>query len=185
MYKEVMHEVEQLMEKSFNFLVKEFGGVRTGRASVTLFEGIKVNYYNTRTPLNQVATISIPENRLVVLQPWDPTVIPEIERAIMKSDLGLTPSSDGKVIRLPVPELTEERRHELVKLVRKIAERERVTVRNERRDGNEKLKKLEKDSKISKDDYTRAHDEMQKLTDKYIKKIDDILKNKEDEIMKF
>ncbi len=162
---------------------RELASVRTGRASVGLLEGITVEYYGAPTPLKQVAALSVPESRLIVIQPWEPRLIADIERAIMKSDLGLTPTNDGKVIRVPVPPLTEERRKELVRLVRKKAEEARVAVRNIRRDVNETLKRMEKQEHISQDETKRALEEVQKLTDEYIKKIDEILQRKEKEIM--
>ena len=164
-------------------LRKEFSGIRTGRASLSLLEGIMVDYYNTPTPLQQVAALSVPESRLIVIQPWEQKLIGDIERAIMKSDLGLTPANDGKVIRLPIPSLTEERRRELVKVVRKKAEEARVALRNIRRDVNEHAKRLEKDQHISEDEVKKTVAEVQKITDSYIKKVDDLLDAKEKEIM--
>jgi ribosome recycling factor len=171
------------MEGAVESFRRELASVRTGRASVGLLEGITVEYYGAPTPLKQVAALSVPESRLIVIQPWEPRLIADIERAIMKSDLGLTPTNDGKVIRVPVPPLTEERRKELVRLVRKKAEEARVAVRNIRRDVNETLKRMEKQEHISQDETKRALEEVQKLTDEYIKKIDEILQRKEKEIM--
>jgi len=185
MTQEVYKEVEENMKKALNALHREFATVRTGRASTSLLDGIKVNYYGNPTPINQVATISVPESRLIVVQPWDPSVIGEIEKAILKSDLGLVPNNDGKVLKIPIPELTEERRHELVKVVHKIAEREKIAIRNARRDGNEKIKSLQKDKKIPEDEVHRAYAEIQKLTDKYIERLNSALKSKEEEILKF
>ena len=154
----VFEDARERMTHSIDALKQEFKKLRTGRASVGLFEGIKVSYYGTLTPLNQVASLSVPESRLIVIQPWDQTVIGEIEKEILKSELGLTPMNDGKIIRVPIPPLTEERRKELVKVVRKIAEEHKVSVRNIRRDTNELLKGLKKDGDISEDDFFRAQD---------------------------
>lgn len=183
MNEEVLLETETLMEKSVAFLVKELAAVRTGRANAAILDSVRVDYFDTPTPLNQLASISIPESRMIVIQPWDANVISLIEKAIMKSDLGITPNSDGKIIRIPIPELTEERRHELVKSVKKMAEKEKVTIRNTRRDGNDKLKRLEKDGHVSQDEIKKSLDKMQKLTDSYIEKIDNVLNNKEKEIL--
>jgi len=171
------------MEGAIDALKKEFGSVRTGRASLSLLDGIMVDYYGTLTPLQQLASLSVPESRQIAIQPWEQRIIPEIEKAIMKSDLGLTPSNDGKFIRIGIPTLTEERRKQLVKVVRKRAEEGKVAIRNIRRDTNEELKKLEKEKHLSEDDAKKSHDEIQKLTDFYITKIDEVLKHKENEIM--
>jgi len=173
------------MGKSIDALKNEFKKVRTGRASLALFEGIKVSYYGTPTPLNQVASLSVPESRLIVIQPWDQSVIGEIEKEILKSELGLTPMNDGKVIRVPIPPLTEERRKELVKVVHKIAEEHRVSIRNIRRDTNELLKGLKKDGEIAEDDFYRAQDKVQKITDDYIRLVDQTYQEKEKEILEF
>ena len=173
------------MDKSIDALKNEFKKVRTGRASLALFEGIKVSYYGTPTPLNQVASLSVPESRLIVIQPWDQSVIGEIEKEILKSELGLTPMNDGKVIRVPIPPLTEERRKELVKVVHKIAEEHRVSIRNIRRDTNELLKGLKKDGEIAEDDFYRAQDKVQKITDDYIRLVDQTYQEKEKEILEF
>ncbi|HID30283.1 MAG TPA: ribosome recycling factor [Desulfobacterales bacterium] len=162
----------QGMSKSVDALKNEFKRIRTGRASLALFEGIKVSYYGTPTPLNQVASLSVPESRLVVIQPWDQSVISEIEKEILKSELGLTPMSDGKIIRITMPPLTEERRKELVKVVRKIAEDHKVSIRNIRRDTNELLKGMKKDGEIAEDDFYKAQDNVQKITDDYIRLVD-------------
>ncbi len=183
MNEEVLLEVEEQMEKAVSFLVKELATVRTGRANASILDTVRVDYFDTPTPINQLATISIPESRLIVIQPWDTKVIAQIEKAIMKSDLGINPNSDGKVIRIPIPELTEERRRELVKNIKKMAEKEKVSVRNARRDGNEKLKKLEKDGHVSEDEIKKTMEKVQKLTDSYVEKIDNILKVKEEEIL--
>jgi ribosome recycling factor len=183
MIQDVYKKVEETMQKTLNVLQREFASIRTGRASVSLLDGITVDYYGTPTPLNQIATLSAPESNLIVIQPWDPTTIKEIEKAILRSDLGLTPTSDGKVIRLSVPPLTEERRKQLVKVVKKIAEESRVAIRQIRKDGNDDLKRLEKNKEISEDELHKAQEQIQKITDKYMKKIDELLEKKEEEIM--
>ena len=159
--------------------------MRTGRASLSILDGIRVDYYGTMTPLNQMATLAVPESRLIMIQPWDVSIIKEIEKAILKSDLGLTPSSDGKIIRISIPPLTEERRKELVKLVHKMCEDYKVTVRNFRRDANDLLKSLKKDGEISEDDAFKGQDQIQQITDEHIKLIDECYKNKEKEILEF
>ena len=171
------------MSSAVEALKKEFGAVRTGRATLALLDGITVDYYGTVTPLQQLASLSIPESRQIAIQPWEQRIIPEIEKAILKSDLGLTPMNDGKTIRINIPILTEERRKQLVKVVRKRAEESKVAVRNIRRDSNEEMKKLEKDKHLSEDDVKKEQEEIQKLTDSFIKKIDEILEHKEKEIM--
>ncbi len=171
------------MQGAVDALKKEFAGIRTGRASMGLLDGIIVDYYGTPTPVQQLASLSIPESRQIAIQPWEQKLIPEIEKAIMKSDLGLTPMNDGKTIRINIPILTEERRKQLVKIVRKRAEESKIVVRNIRRDSNEELKKLEKDEHISEDEVKKEHDEIQKITDSFIKKIDELLEHKEKEIM--
>jgi ribosome recycling factor len=181
----VFDDAREKMSHSIDVLKQEFKKLRTGRASVALFEGIKVSYYGTLTPLNQVASLSVPESRLIVIQPWDQTVIGEIEKEILKSELGLTPMNDGKIIRVPIPPLTEERRKELVKVVRKIAEEYKVSIRNIRRDTNELLKGLKKDGDISEDDFFRAQDKVQKITDEYILSVDQTCQEKEKEILEF
>ena len=178
-----VEEASDKMHKVVVHLQDQFGAVRTGRATPALLERITVDYYGVQTPVNQVATVTAPDSRLLVVQPWDKRMIKEVERAILKSELGLTPSTDGNVIRLPIPALTEERRRELVKVVRKHAEEGRVAIRNIRRDHKEKLEQLEKGGKISEDDSRRAVDELQKLTDRYIKEIESLLSAKEAEIM--
>ena len=179
----VFTQLQKEMEGSVAALRKEFGKVRTGRASTALLEGIVAEYYGTSTPLNQLATLSVPEPRLLVIQPFDRSVISEIEKAILKSDLGLTPANDGKIIRVPLPQLTEERRKELVKHVKKIAEEFRVSMRNHRRLGIEQLKEAEKAKEITADDFKHGQDRIQKITDDYIGRCDKILKAKEEEIM--
>jgi ribosome recycling factor len=179
----IFDELKENMEKAIAALEKSFNKVRTGRASLSLLEGIKVEYYGTVTPLNQVASLSVPESRLIVISPWDSTILGIIEKAIQKSDLGLMPNNDGKLIRLAIPPLTEERRRELVKVVRKMAEECKVKQRNSRRDANEQLKVLKKDNEISEDDLYNFQEEVQKMTDRYIQKADEVLGAKEKEIM--
>jgi len=173
------------MIKSITALKTELKRIRTGRASSSLLDGIKVDYYGTPTPISQMSTVAVPESRLITIQPWDVTVIKDIEKAILKSDLGLTPSNDGKLIRISIPPLTEERRKELVKLVHKTSEEYKVAVRNIRRDANELVKGFKKDGDISEDDAFKAQDEIQKITDDHIKQIDEIFKVKEKEILEF
>jgi len=186
MLESIYKETKENMGKSIKALKKDLNKVRTGRASLSLLDGILVDYYGTRTLINQMASLSVPESRLIIIQPWDVTVIKEIEKAIFKSDLGLTPSNDGKIIRISIPALTEERRKELVKIVRKICEDYKVAVRNIRRDSNELIKGLKTDGDISEDDAFKAHDQIQKITDEQIKLInDDIFKEKEKEIIEF
>lgn len=183
MEKELKRKTAERMQGAIDVLKKDFGGIRTGRASLALFEGITVDYYGTPTPLEQVATLNIPESRMITIQPWEQKLISEIEKAILKSDLGLTPANDGKIIRIPIPPLTEERRKQLVKVVKKRAEEAKVAVRNIRRDTNESLKKLNKDKELSDDEMKKSLDEVQKLTDSYISKVDETLAHKESEIM--
>ncbi len=183
MIEDVKKDVKHRMEQAVETVRQELSKLRTGKASPAILDGITVSYYGTNTPLRQVANVSAPEPRLLVVQPWDRGLLGEIEKTILKSDLGLNPTNDGIVIRIPIPALTEERRHSLVKVAKKITEDGRVAIRNVRRDANEKLKKLEKDSKISEDDLRRSQDETQKMTDEYIKKLDEILALKEKDIM--
>ncbi len=182
MVQKIKDDTKQKMEKSINLLNQEFAKIRTGRATPALLDGVKVEYYDSLLPLNQVASISIPEPRLIVIQPWDKQALSVIEKAIYKADIGVTPNSDGNVIRLSLPPLTAERREELVKLSQKLSEECRVAIRNIRRDANNELKKIEKEKKISEDDSFKAQESIQKMTDEYIKKVDDILKKKEKEI---
>ncbi len=181
----ILEDLKRRMNKVLEAMAHDLGRVRTGRASVALLEGIKVEAYNASMPLSQVASLAAPEPRLLTIQPWDPTLLADIEKAVMKSDLGLTPTNDGKLIRLPIPTLTTERRKELVKVVKKMAEEAKVALRNVRRDGNESLKDLKKDKHISEDDAHRAQDEVQKITDDFIKKVDAQAAEKEKEIMSF
>lgn len=183
MANELLTSGEDRMKKAVQNLTKELSTLRAGRANPSLLEKIQIDYYGAPTPLNQLASISVPEARLLVVQPYDKSVIDEIEKAILKSDLGLTPSNDGDVIRIAIPPLTEERRAELVKLVKKYAEENKVAVRNIRRDVNDDLKKSEKNGEITEDELRRLTDEVQKLTDKYIAQIDKIVDEKEKEIM--
>lgn len=175
-------KITQRMEAALEHLKRELASLRTGRASLALLDGVKVDYYGTPTPLRQVATLSIPDSRLITIQPWEPPMIKEIEKALLASGLGLTPSNDGKLIRLPVPPLSEERRKELVKLCKKHGEEAKIATRNIRREGNEELKHLQKDAKISEDDLQKSEAEVQKLTDQHVHKVDEILKKKEEEI---
>lgn len=179
----IISELKDKMDKSIDSLYREFAKLRTGRASLAMLEGIRVSYYGTPTPINQLAAMSVPESRLITIQPWDMSVLPDIEKAIMNSDLGLSPNNDGKIIRINIPQLTEERRKEIVKTAKKIAEGSRVAVRNNRRDVNEEIKKLEKDKTISQDDLKKTQSKVQEITDKYIEKIEEILKHKEKEVM--
>ena len=180
---QVVDALKKEMESTLEGLRKELTKVRTGRANTALIEGILVDYYGTKSPLNQLAALSAPESRLLVVQPYDKGVMGAIEKAIYQSDLGLTPVNDGKVIRVPLPELTEERRKELVRHVKKIGEEYRVSARNHRRDANERIKKLQKDKQITEDDVRATQDRVQKLTDEYVDKIEKVLKAKEDELM--
>ncbi len=181
--KEVLHNTEENMKKAVESVNREFSEIRTGRASPSLVEGLHIDYYGTPTPLNQMATLAVPEPRLITIQPWDTTVTGEIEKAILKSELGLTPSSDGKIIRLPIPRLTEERRKELVKVVKKMAEGTKVALRNIRREANDQLKGLEKNKKISQDQLHQMMEKVQTSTDRYIEKVDAALAVKEKEIL--
>lgn len=183
MTEHVLEDMRQEMERTVTALRREFAHTRTGRASTALLEGIAVDYYGTRTPLNQIAGMSAPEPRLLVIQPYDKTALPQIERAILQSDLGLVPMNDGKILRVPIPELTEERRRELVKHIRKVAEDHRVSMRNHRRDALDLLKALEKDKEITEDDLRRAQEKAQEVTKTFIDRVDQVLKVKEDEIM--
>jgi ribosome recycling factor len=181
--KQVLANTKDKMEKAVAALSRELASVRAGRASANLLDKISMDYYGAPTPVNQLASISVPEARLLVIQPYDKTVLGDIEKAILKSDLGLTPSNDGSVIRLSIPALTEERRKDLVKLVKKYAEEAKVAVRNIRRDGNDDLKKLEKNGDITEDELRSNTENVQKLTDDYIVKVDQVAKDKEKEIM--
>jgi len=182
---EIFEDMEKRMEKSLASLDRDFKKVRTGRASVSLLDGIRLDYYGTPTPLNQVASISTPEARLILIQPWDPQVIGDIEKAILKSELGLNPMNDGKILRIAIPPLTEERRKELVKVVKRMAEDAKVALRSIRRDTNDMTKDLKKEKEISEDESFRALDEIQEKTADFVKKIDEMAEAKETEILEF
>ena len=183
MVQEIHQEVEHKMEMSLAALHKELSRIRTGRASLALLDSITLDYYGTSTPLNQMATLAVPESRLITIQPWDKSQVGVIEKAIQRSDLGLTPTNDGNVIRLAIPPLTEERRKELVKRVKKIGEDTKIAIRNVRREGNEGLKALEKDKQISEDDCHRGQDQVQSITNRFVANVDEILSAKEREVM--
>ena len=180
---EVIIEMAGKMENSVETFKNELSKVRTGRASISILDGITVDAYGSPMPMNQVATMTIPESRMIAIQPWDPQMVPAIEKAIMKSNLGLAPANDGKVIRLTIPQLTEERRKELVKQVRKVAEEFRVAIRNVRREAIDTLKQQKKDKDISEDDLFKLQDDAQKETDTYVKQIDAVTEHKEKEMM--
>ncbi len=182
---EVLTETRRKMDKVLEVMARDLSRVRTGRASVALLEGIKVDCYGTSMPLPQVASLAAPEARLLTVQPWDPTVLGDIEKAILKSDLGLNPVNDGKIIRLPIPTLTTERRKELVKMVKKMEEEAKVALRNVRREANEDYKEMKKEKLLSEDDAHRGQEEVQKVTDDYIKKTEVQAAEKEKEIMSF
>lgn len=183
MYLDIHKEAEAKMKKTVNSYKEELKTVRAGRANPALLDQITVDYYGTSTPLKQVSNVSAPEPRLLVIQPWDVNLIPVIEKEILKSDLGLNPSNDGKLIRIPIPLLTEERRKDLVKVVRKSAENAKIAIRNTRRESNDIIKKMEKNKELSEDDRKAAEDEMQKITDKFIEEIDKITDKKEEELL--
>ena len=183
MVEEILQDLEERMNKSIKNLQKDFSVIRTGRANPTMFEMLRVNVYGSEMPMNQVATISVPEPRLVVIQPWDKGNLGEVEKAILKSDLSVNPSNDGNLIRIQIPELTEERRKEYVKVAKNKAEECKVSIRNIRRDGNDMIKSLEKDKDISEDDSKGALDRIQKITDKFIDSIQKLIENKEKEIL--
>ncbi|OHE56883.1 MAG: ribosome recycling factor [Thermodesulfovibrio sp. RBG_19FT_COMBO_42_12] len=183
MEQELKRNITDRMARAVEALKRELASVRTGRASLALLDGIMVNYYGTQTPLQQLASLSIPDSRQIAIQPWEQKIIPDIEKAILKSDLGLTPINDGKLVRINIPPLTEERRKQLMKVVKKKAEEAKVSIRNIRRDINEELKKLEKEKHLSEDEVRRLQEETQKFTGSYIAKVDEILEHKEKEIM--
>ena len=183
MDKAIKDSANEKMHLAIEHLKKEFGTIRTGRASVSILDGINVDYYGTPTPIQQVSTINTPDSRTITIQPWEQKMLAAIEKAILKSELGVTPANDGVIIRIVIPPLNEERRRDLVKVVHKRGEETRVAVRNVRRDANDAFKKLEKDGHISKDEIKKALDEMQKLTDSNIAKIDEVIAHKEKEIM--
>ena len=178
----IRQKVTEKMEPALEHLKRDLAGLRTGRASVALFDGVRVDYYGTMTPLNQMASVHAPEPAMLTVQPWDQTQVPTIEKAIRAADLGLNPSNDGKLVRIPIPPLTEERRKQLVKQVHEIAEDHRTAVRNIRRDSNERLKKMLKDKQISEDNERDGLEEVQKLTNTYIGKIDELTKSKETDL---
>jgi len=182
---EILSDLRKRMGKTVEALKREFNKIRTGRATPALLEGIKVDCYETQMPIEQVASISVPESRLITVQPWDQSIIGEIEKAILKSDLGLTPMNDGKIIRIAIPPLTEERRKELAKLAKKMAEESKIAIRNQRRDANEMFKELKTDKEISEDEFYKYQNEVQKITDEFIEKIDKVTAEKEKEILEF
>ena len=183
MHEALLKDMEARMQAAVDLLGREFAGVRTGRANTALLDALRVESYGTLTPVNQVASLSVPDPKTLVIQPWDASQITAIERAILKSDLGLTPANDGKVVRLNMPSLTEERRKQLAKTVGKLAEDARVAIRNVRREANDKLKALAKDKKVSQDEERRGHDLIQKTTDKFTGKVDELARKKEQEIL--
>ncbi|MBN1276362.1 MAG: ribosome recycling factor [Deltaproteobacteria bacterium] len=182
---EILTETSEKMTRSVDALKKDFRRIRTGRASTSLLDGIKVDCYDTRMPLDQVASISVPESRLITIQPWDQTIIGNIEKSILKSELGLTPQNDGKLIRISIPPLTEDRRKELAKMARKMAEDRKTSIRNLRREANDMLKTLKNEKEMSEDELHKYHDEVQKITDGFIKKVDEATAEKEKEIIEF
>ena len=185
MKEDILSELRQKMNKAVDALKKDFRKIRTGRASTALLDGIKVDCYDTQMPIDQVATISAPESRLLTIQPWDQTLMGNVEKSILKSELGLTPMNDGKIIRISIPPLTEERRKELAKLARKMAEDNKISVRNLRREANDMFKELKAEKEISEDELYRSQDDVQKITDEFIKKVDETTVQKEQEIIEF
>lgn len=185
MIDDLKNRTKSRMQQSIDAVTRDLQSLRTGRASVSILEGVMVDYYGQMTPLNQTSKLSVPEPGMIVAQPFDPSLVPAIEKAIQAADLGLNPSNDGKVIRIPIPPLTEERRKQLVKKVGTIAEEGKTAIRQIRRDSNEEIKSAQKDGEISEDDGRRALEDIQKLTDEHVKKIDDICKDKEKELMEF
>lgn len=183
MPEEKYNDLKKKMDASLDVFRKNLGGIRTGRASIAILDGITVDCYGTQTPLKQVATISTPESRLIAIQPWDVSILQGVEKAILASDLGLTPNNDGKIIRLPIPPLTKERRHELVKIVKRITEEAKIAIRNIRREGNEHLKGEEKAKNITEDECRKGTNEIQKITDSYVDNIDKMAEKKEKEVL--
>ncbi len=183
MIEELYADTEERMKKAVESVRRELASIRTGKATPALLDGIKLDYYGTMAPLSQVANISVPDPKLLVIQPWEKRLIPDIVKAIQKSDLGLNPLADANVVRLPIPPLTEERRKDLVKLVKKLAEEGKIAVRNIRRDSNDALKKAEKDKDISEDESRKAQEQVQEITDKYTERLDELVKKKEEEVM--
>ncbi len=184
MEEDIFREMKGKMEKALSNLRHELGKIRTGRASLSILDDVKVESYGTLTPLNQVATLSVPESKMITIQPWDGNILPAIEKAIINSGLGLTPNNDGKIIRINIPPLTEERRKEFVKVAKKIAEESKISVRSARRDANELLKTLEKEKEISQDELKKAQAQVQEITNEYIARIDEVLDRKEEDILK-
>lgn len=182
---DVLKDLDIRMGAAIDALSRDFAAVRTGRASTSLLDGIRVDYYGTMTPIAQMASVSVPDARTITIQPWEADQLKEIEKAIIKSDLGITPNNDGKLLRLTMPTLTEERRKQLAKSVGKVAEEGRVAIRNVRREANDKLKALARDKQVSEDEERRGHDAIQKTTDKFIARVDELLKKKEQEILSF
>ena len=185
MNEDILKELRQKMTNAVEALRKDYVRLRTGRASTALLDGIKVKCYDTQMPLDQIASLSVPESRLITIKPWDQSIIGEVEKSILKSELGLTPMNDGKIIRISIPPLTEERRKELAKLARKMAEDGKISIRNHRREANEMFKELKNEKEISEDEMHRLQDEVQKITDEFIKNIDNITAEKEREILEF
>lgn len=185
MKEEILSEMRDKMDNTIDALKKEFKRIRTGRASTALLEGIKVDCYETQMPLDQVASLSVPESRLITIKPWDQSIMGEIEKSILKSELGLTPMNDGKIIRISIPPLTEERRKELAKLAKKMAEEAKVSIRNHRRDANELFKELKNEKEISEDEMYKCQDQVQDATNEFTKKIDEVTAEKEKEIIEF
>jgi len=185
MKEEILAELRQKMNKSVDALKKDFRKIRTGRASTALLDGIKVDCYDTQMPIDQVATISAPESRLITIQPWDQSIMGNLEKSILKSELGLTPMNDGKIIRISIPPLTEERRIELAKLARKMAEDNKISIRNFRREANDMFKELKAEKEISEDELYKSQDDVQKITDEFIQKVDETTAKKEQEIIEF
>lgn len=183
MIEDVYKKTKEKMEKSIHFLIEELKGIRSGRAHSSLVENIQVEYYGSKVPLKQIATISVPETRLIVIQPWDKNALQDIEKALLASEIGVTPSNDGKIIRLALPQLSEEQRQNLAKVVHKKGEECKIAIRNIRREANHNIDKIKNEGHISKDDVEKAHKEIQKFTDDYIKKVDEIVAKKVDEIM--
>jgi len=183
MENQILAQAEEKMKRVVDHLKSEFNTIRTGRASPAILGAVKVQYYGSDLPVNQVGSISIPEPRLIVITPWDKSVLPEVEKAILKADIGITPQNDGSVIRLPIPQLTEERRKDIIKNLSKLSENHKILLRNDRRDMIEQVKKKFDEKKITEDDKFKLQDELQKLTESYIKKIDEVQLHKEKEVM--
>jgi ribosome recycling factor len=182
---EILSELREKMTKTAEALKREFNRIRTGRASSALLDGIKVECYETQMPLDQVASVSVPESRLITVQPWDQSIVGNIEKSILKSELGLTPVNDGKIIRIPIPPLTEERRKELAKMAKRMSEESKIALRNHRREANEIFKELKSEKEISEDEFHKSQDDVQKITDEFVKKLDEITSQKEKEILEF